>query len=318
MITYRLSVDDLAHVRFACSPLLETVTSLWALRRPERHAVHLPWVRRTRAALATAAAADIAVLDGLLSPGRDWLPDFLTPRPDTPLPDVADEFDRLRRTPQDRALADFRAVYGPHPLPGTIDPVAIAGVLERYWTLAISPHWRRMRAVLEADMLHRAQRIAQGGATSVLRDLDHRVTFADGELRLYAGHSLSYDVAVAGRGLWLVPALFVPQTIAPVGPDEPPTVVYRCRGIGTLWELPAARPPEALAELIGATRARLLATLDEPMSTTELARRHGVTPSAVSQHLAVLRRAGLLSRARVGHLVLYARTELADQLMIQV
>ncbi|GII61162.1 transcriptional regulator [Sphaerisporangium krabiense] len=315
MITYRLSVDDLAQVRFARSPLLETVTSLWALRRPERYAVHLPWIRRARSALAGAAAADVAVLDSLLDPERGWLPDFLTPRPDAPRPGLAGELDRLRRTPPDRAVRDFRAVYRSHPLPATTDPVVIAGVLERYWDLAVAPHWRRMRAVLEADMLYRAQRIAQDGAAAVLLDLDHRVTFADGELHLYAGHALRYDVAVAGRGLWLVPALFAPQTIAPVGPDEPPTVVYRCRGIGTLWEPSLARPPKALAELIGATRAALLATLDDPMSTSELARRHGVTPSAVSQHLAVLCRNGLLSRSRVGQVVLYSRTALADRLM---
>ncbi|MFB4263153.1 ArsR/SmtB family transcription factor [Nonomuraea sp. GTA35] len=94
-------------------------------------------------------------------------------------------------------------------------------------------------------------------------------------------------------------------------------MIYRGRGIGTLWEQPASRPPQALADLIGSARASLLTTLDGPASTTELARRHGVTPGAVSQHLAVLRRAGLVSRARAGRLVLYARTELADLLMAQ-
>ncbi|MFC7641147.1 winged helix-turn-helix domain-containing protein [Streptosporangium lutulentum] len=42
----------------------------------------------------------------------------------------------------------------------------------------------------------------------------------------------------------------------------------------------------------------MLATLDGPMSTTELAGRLGVTPSAVSQHLKVLLRSGLLTRSR--------------------
>ncbi|NJP88340.1 winged helix-turn-helix transcriptional regulator [Nonomuraea sp. FMUSA5-5] len=317
MITYRLSVDDLAGVRFACSPLLETVTSLWALRRPERHTVHLPWIRRTRAALADLPPADLAVLDSLLGPQRDWLPDFLTPRPGTPLPDLADELDRLRATPPDTALADFSAVYGPHPLPATTNPEIIAAVLERYWRLAIAPHWPRMRAVLESDLLYRARLLSRDGAAAMLHELDPRVRFANGELRVYAGHALSYDATVAGRGLWLVPALFVPQTIAPVGPDEPPTVIYQCRGIGTLWQSPTARPPQALADLIGSARAALLATLDGPTSTTELAHRHGVTPGAISQHLAVLRRAGLVSRTRAGRLVLYARTELADLLMAE-
>jgi DNA-binding transcriptional ArsR family regulator len=126
---------------------------------------------------------------------------------------------------------------------------------------------------------------------------------------------LQDDVDVAGRGLWLLPALFVPQTVAPVGPVEPPAVAYRARGVGTLWEHAPARPARALADLIGAARAHVLQALDAPESTTDLARRLGVTASAVSQHLAVLHRGGLVAKARVGRSVLYARTSLGDGLL---
>ncbi|WP_256090514.1 ArsR/SmtB family transcription factor [Actinacidiphila rubida] len=54
--------------------------------------------------------------------------------------------------------------------------------------------------------------------------------------------------------------------------------------------------------------------LDEPASTTELARRLDVTPGAVSQHLRVLLEARLLNRARHGRMVLYARSALGDAL----
>jgi DNA-binding transcriptional ArsR family regulator len=54
--------------------------------------------------------------------------------------------------------------------------------------------------------------------------------------------------------------------------------------------------------------------LSEPVSTTELARRLGVTPGAVSQHLAVLSAALLTTRARHGRMVLYARSRLGDEL----
>ncbi|GAB2886825.1 hypothetical protein GCM10027074_64120 [Streptomyces deserti] len=46
----------------------------------------------------------------------------------------------------------------------------------------------------------------------------------------------------------------------------------------------------------------------------ELARRLGVTPSAVSQHLRVLHAAGLVTRTRDGRHVLYRRSPLGDQL----
>ncbi|MER6033878.1 ArsR family transcriptional regulator [Streptomyces sp. NPDC001835] len=70
----------------------------------------------------------------------------------------------------------------------------------------------------------------------------------------------------------------------------------------------------ALVRLLGRPRARLLSLLAEPASTTELAHRLEVTPGAVSQHLAVLYDAGLLSRARSGRTVRYRRTPLGDAL----
>ncbi|MET9388236.1 helix-turn-helix domain-containing protein [Streptomyces sp. NPDC002928] len=67
--------------------------------------------------------------------------------------------------------------------------------------------------------------------------------------------------------------------------------------------------------MLGRTRARVLTLLSEPASTTELVHRLGVSPGTVSQHLGVLHRAGLVTRARHGHLVLYLRTPLGDQLL---
>jgi DNA-binding transcriptional ArsR family regulator len=66
--------------------------------------------------------------------------------------------------------------------------------------------------------------------------------------------------------------------------------------------------------LLGAPKARLLALLDEPLPTVEIARRFRVTPSAVSHHLRVLHATGLLTRARDGRQVLYCRSSLGDQL----
>ncbi|MFD0630476.1 ArsR/SmtB family transcription factor [Catenulispora yoronensis] len=54
--------------------------------------------------------------------------------------------------------------------------------------------------------------------------------------------------------------------------------------------------------------------LDQPVSTTELARLLAVTPGAVSQHLKVLSDAGLTARARHGRSVLYVRSPLGNSL----
>jgi Helix-turn-helix domain len=135
----------------------------------------------------------------------------------------------------------------------------------------------------------------------------------DGVLRIEQMIS-SHRVAAAGRGLLLMPSVFAHKPAPPAGPDEAPSLVYPCRGTGTLWAPAPVATPRALAALVGRPRARLLSLLEEPLPTVELARRLRVTPSAVSQHLRVLPAAGLVTRARDGRQVLCRRSPLGDQL----
>ena len=79
----------------------------------------------------------------------------------------------------------------------------------------------------------------------------------------------------------------------------------------------AARPHrhfQALGRLLGRTRAALLESLAEPASTHTLARRHGLAPSTVSEHLAILHQAGLITRRRHRHTVFYQQTPLGTEL----
>jgi DNA-binding transcriptional ArsR family regulator len=78
---------------------------------------------------------------------------------------------------------------------------------------------------------------------------------------------------------------------------------------------PSATNGSAVAELLGTVRARLLDMLRSPATTNALARQLGVTPSAVSQHLAALHRGGLIDRQRSGRSVLYTTTGLGLALL---
>jgi DNA-binding transcriptional ArsR family regulator len=69
-----------------------------------------------------------------------------------------------------------------------------------------------------------------------------------------------------------------------------------------------------LARLLGATRGALLESLAEPASTGTLARRHGLAPSTVSEHLAALHDARLVARRRHRHTVMYRQAPLGAQL----
>ncbi|MFD5012208.1 ArsR/SmtB family transcription factor [Streptomyces chartreusis] len=322
MISFLLDVDDLADTRFAISPLREVMGSLRALRAPALFPLHTPW---RRAVLDRLDPVDALLLRALV--GQTLvLPDFLTPRPTTFAPALVDQLAVVRAMPPELVRRDLLATHAPHPLPDALRQITAPGdgpvtelleelseLLLRYWESAIAPHWPRMRLVLEADITHRARQLATGGAQLLFSDLHRNVRWQDGVLRV--GQMIGrHEVDGSGRGLRLVPSLFAHKPAPPVSADEPPMLAYPGRGAATLWEPRPAPDSSALTALLGAPRTTVLRLLAEPLPTVELARRLGVTPSAVSQHLKVLHATGLVIRARDGRRVLYRRTGLGDQL----
>lgn len=316
MIELRFGPEDLLRTRFALSPLFELGQSLGVLRDPGARAMHLPWARRAREAV---AGLDLDVLDALVAL-PDYSPDFVHPPPDSPLPDVASELERVRSTPPAQINREIGWAYPDGPpdalRPLLADPAAhlprLVDVMERYWAQAVAPHWDAIRTILEADILHRARRLTAGGGIEAFADLHPRVRFEGESLRVE--HAYDAVVDLDGRGLLLVPAAFVwPRVSAMIDPPWQPALIYPPRGVATLWE--PAPNAHALGELLGRMRARILRELDAPVSTTGLARRLGASPAGVSAHLKVLRRAGLAAPQRAGRSVLYARTAAGDALL---
>lgn len=305
MIEFVLGESDLADVRFAVSPLSELTLSLRVLKDPARYPLHLPWVRRIR-------DVDAEVLLAL-STDRGWTPDFLSPRPRTPFTRIEDEFAALREVSTRTMRRDFRAVLGDVPA-ALRDRHRVLDALETYWHAALARHWDRMRTVLEADIAHRGREMAQRGLAGMLSGISERITFAGPVVQVRIA-GVERRVEARGQGLTLVPSVFARRTAVPVDPGAPPLLIYAARGLGTLWEVGRARGPAALAGVLGRVRADLLTALGEPQSSTGVARRTGVTTSAVNQHLRALRDAGLLASQRHGRSVVYARTELGDALV---
>jgi DNA-binding transcriptional ArsR family regulator len=316
LIEYELAGMDVADVRFAVSPLTELTLSLRTFRDPGRYPVHLPWLQRTESAR---AALDLPVLLALTNDVL-WTPDYLTPRPYSPLTRIGDELAAIENVPLPRLADDLRAVH-PGDLPAALrgDPetvrARITAALRAYWTTCFEPWWPRMRAVLQADVVHRGQVMSAYGMASMFADLSERVRLVDGVVRVRLGSNARFRRSTTGEGLTLVPTLFSRGATTPISPDEPPVIMYGARGVGTLWQTEPHQSPKALAGLVGATRAGLLTVLATPASSTELAGRLGVTTSAVNQHLRALRDAGLLTSARHGRSVLYLRSELGDALV---
>lgn len=318
MIELRLTVEDVAQTRFAVSPLLEAVMSFRALREPARHALHLPWVRRARAAL---VGVDLDLLAALV-PGPGYLPDFLSPPPTTPLPELADELAAVAAVPPDRVRTEVGWVYEGRAVPRILRPLvddpaaglpALVDALAAYWDAALAPVWPRVRAVLEGDVFHRATRLTTGGAAALFADLHPQVVWRGDRLRIDRPHDA--DAEPGGRGVLLVPSAFCwPDVAVTLDPPWQPTIAYSPRGVAGLWD-EGEPDPGALGELLGRTRARVLAELGTPATTTEVARRLGASPAGISEHLGVLRRSGLVAAHRSGREVRYARTATGDALV---
>ncbi len=139
--------------------------------------------------------------------------------------------------------------------------------LDRYWRAAVTPYWSRIESLLQADLTYRLEELASGGVQQLFRTLHPLVTFERDTLHVvkyYDGHA-----DLKERGLLLVPCAFAwPDVMVLTAEPYTPTVTYSPRGIGRLWEAHPSTRPSSLADVLGRSRAALLAQLDLPMSTT--------------------------------------------------
>jgi len=313
VIRVDVGVADLAETRFGFSPMLETVCALRALRDPGRHAVHAPWIRWAAPRVREHGLAAPLTVELVIAPR--WFAEFLLPAPPTRGESLEEEIERLLATPPKYARRLVRNRYGKAPesraAAALLDKPkrtlkAYAAELREAHALLIEPHWPRIQALLEADVLFRSRALADGGAAALFGGLDPRVRWHDDGVTIDDGGGPRV-ARVAEGGLVVQPSAFLWPDIWVKPASITHTVIrYPARGIGTLWAPDTQASPEALVALLGAPRARLLTLLASPSTTGDLAARLGVTPSAVSQHLRVLRAAGLVTSETVGRSRIHA------------
>jgi DNA-binding transcriptional ArsR family regulator len=333
-LVLELSVADLAATRFAISPLAETLRAVRLLGRPDPPAVNRPWLRWARAELASRPLR-LPRLWPLIVPGRPYMPEFLFPAPPSRLPAIGEELARACATPDEVVRASLGRVFGDGPWPDSARELErrpqeslaqIAAEIADAHDRVIAPHWERLRSVLEADIAYHAGLLAGGGARSLFRDLHPDLRWADDRLWLLDGDGPDDgQVTLGPDGLVLTPGVFNwPDWSVKRSTSTQTDLWYPARGAATVWEdgVPRSTAPrtadlEPAEALLGAPRVRLLVALRSPATTTALAQRLGVTPSAVSQHLAVLHRGGLADRQRSGRTVLYQTSALGLALLGQ-
>ncbi|RSS42595.1 helix-turn-helix transcriptional regulator [Streptomyces sp. WAC08241] len=311
-------------MRFCVSPMWQVGTSFRLLRSGVAGPPYRRWLDQVRPRV-TAAGLDRGWLSDLIPAAARYVPDFLNPTPPGPAPTLAEELAAVAATGPERVREDLEHLR--HHEGGLTDRLRtlhadprrglerLVEEIEAYWEPALAPYWSRVRALLDADVRHRARQAAEHGAGYLFNVLHPLASWHDDVLRLVHRRPRTFTRAAAGSGL-LVPCAFKgPGLSTRTVPSEPPRLAYRARGTGTLWEPRPATGTTALAAVLGRTRTLLLAELDAPATTTELAARTGASMAAVSQNLTALRDAGLVTAHRTGRTVLYARTETAQALL---
>jgi DNA-binding transcriptional ArsR family regulator len=326
LVVLELDVADLAATRFAISPLSETTRAMLLLARPDPAAVNMPWVRWARAKLGRRSLR-LPRAWPLIVNGLNCYPEFLNPAPAVREPELGDELARVRSTPAEAVRASLVRVFGDHPWPDSATELLqrpteslaeIAAELAECHERLVMPHWERIRPVLEADIAYRSQLLAGGGARSLFSDLHPDLRWSQGTLTI---NETDEDPSVSRimlgpDGVVLMPSVFNwPLVSYSKATSSQTTLLYPARGTATVWEDSVTAASGAVEELLGPARARLLGALRSPATTSALALRFGVTPSAISQHLAVLNRSGLVERQRSGRRVLYQASELGLALL---
>jgi DNA-binding transcriptional ArsR family regulator len=318
VIRISLTESDLVSTRIAASPLWETIGSLLLLREAVTPWPYDRWANEARHVLASLDTAGLAPVLG----SRPCLPDSFLPAPEGPADSVEDELERVNQfSPtvlRDEMMSELTGAVIPADLaPFFDDPVAavdrFTAALNEFWLRALAPHWPLMRSVLEHDTLCRARDVAQSGSEAVFLGLHPRISWRRPVLEIDKRYE--FDLAVDGRGLVFVPLVFSRAALLVSFPTSSRFAVsYPTRGVGTIWGHDAADTDQRLESLVGRGRASVLRQLDRPRTTLELAARLGISPSTVSHHLSVLRRADLLDRRRMQKDVYYALNDTGQAL----
>lgn len=283
---------DLASTRFGISPLGHLVHGVQGSACSGRSGLRQQWWRTARRHVPEGSTRLVALLNADPAHLPGW---SLPPAVDGVLePTFEQELEHLES-------------LGPFETPGLMDS------LRALFRACMADDWPDIRRRLRADLGHRTETMLSGGPTAVLRTLHPEMTWQDGRL-IVGGTASGLRRAPGETGLRLMPCAFGRDGLHPLtDASGQPVLVYSALP----QEAPAkSNSRDLLVVLLGAGRARALRALaGSPASTSELARRLGVSAPTASVHAATLREAGLTASMRDGRSVLHCVTPLGIGLL---
>ncbi|THV29038.1 DUF5937 family protein [Glycomyces paridis] len=328
-------------LRFAASPLAELTAMLHVLAEPAHHPQLASWAADVWAKLRPELAERLREAEFLWRSSRA---DFLVPS--RPRPTLAEELDEVDRIADEAYVtAALITTCGsnrvhftaPSPLAdpaareralalaqarGTIqeefaerlltDPAAVRvrvrDTLEQCAEAFFDAAWAGVAVRIANDRRLKSDLLQRQGIGAALASVSGAVTLAPDGTRILVDKLQDNATAAHEDGVTFLPSVF----------GSPHLVVVHARGWRPVVQYPVAdaEPSEPvsletvslrLEALAHPVRLRLLRTLARgPHTTGELADAWALSPPEVSRHLAVLRRAGLLTARRHGRYVRYS------------
>ncbi|MCX5252112.1 winged helix-turn-helix domain-containing protein [Streptomyces sp. NBC_00201] len=185
-----------------------------------------------------------------------------------------------------------------------------------YFDAALTPYWSAVRAQIEADRAVRARDMLRGGVDALLSALGPSMRWRPPVLETV--YPLDRDLRLDGRGLLLVPSVFCWQApITLTDPRLPPVLVYPVARTHHWWspQRASGQTRTTLERLLGHGRAAVLRALEDGCTTSEAARRAGVTAATASEHVRILREGELAASVRDRNTVLHVLTPLGLTLL---
>lgn len=342
-MTLRIDITDLPpeRLRFAASPLAELTAMLHVLAEPGHHPQLAGWAADVWAGLPPALAERLREAEFLWSSSQA---DFLIPsRPRQTLAEELDDVDRIDDetyvtaalvttcgsngfhiatpsplsdpTARDRALdlaqarGTAQAGFAERLL---VDPAVVRArvrhTLEQCAEAFFDTAWTDVAAHLAADLRVKRDLLTRQGIAAALASVSTAITLAPEGDCIIVDKLQDKATAAQGTGVTFIPSVFGrPHLVAVHTPGWQPVVQYPVAEPSASAPISLETITQRLEALAHPVRLRLLRTLARgPHTTGELARTWELSPPEVSRHLAVLRRAGLLTARRHGRYVRYS------------
>lgn len=313
MLRVQFTAEDLLRTRFASAPapLMELGLALTTLQR--RDLMFDTWRRATWPNLPKPARPLLELM-----PRGGAGAQFLDPISDG----LDDGLDAVLAMPQTFVRRELRRLVGlGQPITPWLrglderDPAAwqrLVRALRSGHDALIAQAWPRIVRSHRGELAWRGRLMAEKGLEAVLDGLHPSTRWRDMTLEVNVAKDVS--VQLDGRGVTLLPSAFWtgrPMVGLPI--DGSVLIVYSALTPVPLVDDDAGADP--LRDLLGRTRAAVLAEASAPCSTGELARELGISAATASEHSRTLRNAGLLVTERVGKAVRHSVTPLGAQLL---